>query len=347
MRAVVPGIVGDEELLQPIAPGLAQYPPGSVEFVVGAATGLDPRARAVRVSTAADGARSIAYDYLVVATGADAAEPGLPWKAAGTHAELLASLHATAARIGAAAHVVVAGGGPTGVEVAAEIAYEFPRKTVVLLNAGAELVGGDPAAGCIGRELGRLGVDVRNGTRADGVGPGEGGKTRVALSGGGELLTDLYLPTTGLVPNTGFLPADFLNEARYVDVDDFMRVPAGRDVWAVGDVVSKPRASYLNTDAQVCLPTPCPPPADHPRPRDADRVVRAAGVAKNIELVLRGRDQQVVKGPSVDIFLCSAGRGRGAGRFGPVPVPSLAVWAIKGRTLGMERTSKYVNGSMW
>ncbi|POR35924.1 Apoptosis-inducing factor 2, partial [Tolypocladium paradoxum] len=175
------------------------------------------------------------------------------------------------------------------------------------------------------RELGRLGVDVRKGVRADGVGGGggDGGRTRVTLSSGEELLTDLYLPTTGLVPNTGFLPADFLDGRRYVDVDECMRVPAAQDVWAIGDVVSKPRASYLNTDAQ------------------------AAGVARNIELVLQGKDQQVVKKPPVDIFLCTTGRARGAGRFGPVPVPSLVVWAVKGRTLGMERTPKYVDGSMW
>ncbi|POR36299.1 Pyridine nucleotide-disulfide oxidoreductase, FAD/NAD(P)-binding domain protein, partial [Tolypocladium paradoxum] len=48
VRAVIPRAVKDEALLQPIAPGLAQYPPGSVEFVVGAATGLDARAKTVR-----------------------------------------------------------------------------------------------------------------------------------------------------------------------------------------------------------------------------------------------------------------------------------------------------------
>ncbi|PNY23750.1 Apoptosis-inducing factor 2 [Tolypocladium capitatum] len=324
VRAVIPRVVRDEELLQPIAPGLAQYPPGSVEFVVGAATGLDPQAKTVRVATAgAERGLTYGYDYLVVATGADAAEPGMPWKAAGTHDELVASLRSTAARIGAASHVVVAGGGPTGVEVSAEIKYEFPAKTVVLLSAGAELVGGDATAGRIERELGRLGVDVRKGIRAARADDDGAGKTRLTLSSGEELLTDLFLPTTGLVPNTAFLPADFLTEGRYVDVDECMRVRAAQDVWAIGDAVSKPRASYLNTDGQ------------------------AAGVARNIGLVLQGKDQQVVKDPPVDIFICTTGRGRGAGRLGPVPIPSLVVWAVKGRTLGMERTAKYVDGTMW
>lgn len=70
-------------------------------------------------------------------------------------------------------------------------------------------------------------------------------------------------------------------------------------------------------------------------------------MAENIELAFKNEPPEPVRGPAVDTFLCSIGRSRGAGRLGPVPVPSLAVWAIKGRTLGMDRTSKYVDGSMW
>ncbi|KAM4056931.1 pyridine nucleotide-disulfide oxidoreductase [Hirsutella rhossiliensis] len=319
VRAVIPGLVKDADLLQPIEPGLSQYPSGSVEFVLGAATGVDSASKTVRISVAAaeaagggdgdgsqaDQKRTVAYDYLVVATGADAADAHMPWKAAGSYEDCLASLHGTAARIRAAEHVVVAGGGPTGVEVAAEIKDAFPAKTVVLLNAGAQLVGGDPSAGAVERELRRIGVDVRNNAKGavDDAGPG-GGKTKVSLSDGSEMLTDLYLPTTGLTPNSGFLPKDLLTDRGYVHVDDYMRVRAAPDMWAVGDVVSKPRAGFLITDAQ------------------------AAGVAKNIDLVLQGR-------------------GRGAGRLGPIPIPSFFVWAVKGRTLGMERTSKYADGTMF
>lgn len=63
--------------------------------------------------------------------------------------------------------------------------------------------------------------------------------------------------------------------------------------------------------------------------------------------MLQGKKQTVVKGPPLDVFICSIGRGRGAGRAGPIPVPSFFVWAVKGRTLGMERTSKYADGTMF
>jgi apoptosis-inducing factor 2 len=74
---------------------------------------------------------------------------------------------------------------------------------------------------------------------------------------------------------------------------------------------------------------------------------QANGVAKNIELVLKGKEQIPVKPMAVEMFMCSIGRGRGAGRVGSVKVPSFLVWIVKGRTLGRERAHKYANGTMW
>ena len=251
MRAVIPGLIKDEELLQSIEPGLEQYPAGSVEFILGAATALDKDAKTVEMSTAS-GSRSVGYDFLVLATGARAADTSLPWKASGTYEECLESLHRTAERIGKASHIVVAGAGATGVELAAEIRAEFKdKKTVVLLSADQELVGGDSTAGAVERELVKLGVQIKKSVRSDGVETLEDGKTQVSLSTGEKLVTDLYLPTMGLVPNTEFLPSECLTERKYVDVDDRFRVKTIEDAWALGDAVSKPRASYPETEAQV------------------------------------------------------------------------------------------------
>ncbi|KAF4981994.1 hypothetical protein FZEAL_2304 [Fusarium zealandicum] len=325
VRAVIPGLVKDDDILAPIEPGLAQYPAGSVDFIVGTASAVDPAARTVRVDTdpSAGPGPVIAYDHLVLATGANAADAELPWKASGSHADLLDSLHRTASQVGAAKHVVIAGAGATGVELAGEIRFAFPSTTVVLIAADEHVVADDQIAGSVESELRRLGVEIRAGVRAEDTTDLPDGKTRVALSDGGEIVTDLYLPTMGLRPNTDYLPKEWLNEHDYVDADDKMRVKAADGVWAVGDIVSKPRAAFMITEAQ------------------------AAGVAKNIGLELKGKPAQSVSGPLVDAFLCSTGRSRGAGRLGYVPVPSLAVWAIKGRTLGVERTQKYVDGSMW
>ena len=247
----------------------------------------------------------------------------MPWKAPGTYENLLDTLHGTTEKVGKASHIVIAGAGATGVELAGEIRYEYPTKTVILISGDPALVGGDSIANAVEKELKRLGVQIMKDIRVQDTVNLPDGKTEVKFSDGESIVTELYLPTMGLKPNTEFLPKAWLTEKGYVDVDEQMRVKGVEDVWAAGDVVSKPRASFMNTEAH----SKC--------------------VAANIDLVLKDRDQQSVKLLPADPFLCSTGRGRGAGRLGYVHVPSLAVWAIKGRTLGMERTSKYVDGSMW
>lgn len=265
----------------------------------------------------------------------------MPWKASSSHEEVVETLHSTTNRIQKASHIVIAGAGATGVELSGEIRFEFPQKTVVLLCSDEQVLKGDVIASATERELTKLGVDIRKGVRVTGT-EEQGDKTLVRLDTGEEMETELYLPTMGFTPNTACLPGEFLNESGYVDVNEYMEIATsqGQGIWAVGDVISKPRAGFLITEAQAC------PPRNHNIVRHANSL-QAAGVAKNIDLILRGKEQQVVHGPAVDIFICSTGRSRAAGRFGFVPIPSLAAWIGKGRTLGIDRTKKYVDGSMW
>ena len=279
MRAIVPGVLDESQYTRPIAEGFKQYPPEAFEFVVGAAEGVDVDAKTVWVSVGGGGGegehRSLSYDHLVLATGTRDADPHMPWKGSGTHEQVRAALAGIRDRLAdpSTKHVVVAGAGATGVEVAAELGYEYGAaaaagenaKTVVLLSADDELLGGDGLAGNARAELRKLGVEIRTGARvvgseqvaADG---GAAPKTEVRLEGGDKILTDLYLPTMGVVPNTEYLPASLLTEARFVDVDDRFAVKGAKDVWAAGDIVWKPRGSFVLADMQVSFaPVPFPP----------------------------------------------------------------------------------------
>jgi NADPH-dependent 2,4-dienoyl-CoA reductase/sulfur reductase-like enzyme len=193
----------------------------------------------------------VSYDYLVLATGARATNDDSPWKAKGTFEEVKNLLHKTAERIKQAKHIVVAGAGATGCETSAEIAYECKDKEVVLLSADPELLAGDTIAGGVESEIKKLGVQVKKNARVEGAKPLADGKTEVSLAGGEKIVTDFYLPTMGLRPNTEFLDPKMLTERKYVDVDDFYQVKGIKDVWACGDVVSKPRAAFMQTDKQV------------------------------------------------------------------------------------------------
>ena len=256
VRAVIPGIIKDEELLQPIEPGFAQYPAGSVEFVVGTAKGVDPSGKTVQVAVASADDRTIPYDYLVIATGTNTPDADMPWKAAGSYEELLQHLHQTTDKVKAASHIVVAGGGATGVELAGELRYEFKSKPVVLLSGSQQLLNGVGPVASVEKELLALGVEIKKGVRAVGTEALPDGKTKVLLQDGGSIVTDLYLPTTGLVPNSDFLPESFLTAKKYADVDDQFRIKAAENIWALGDVVSRPRAAWMETEPQVSRNTP-------------------------------------------------------------------------------------------
>lgn len=257
VRAVVTeASIQDNQLFSPLSQILSRYPQECYELIIGTATGADFASKTVTV----DDSRKLTYDHLVLATGARTDSPAshrMPWKADGSYEEVLDLLHATAAKVSEASHVVVAGAGATGCELAAEIAFDNPsrqtRKEVVLLGTDAEILKGDSIAGATRAELKRLGVQICTGTRVESVRE-VGDRTEVVLVGGETIATDLYLPTMGLVPNTGYVDAKYKDERGLVLVDECLSVKGADGVWAAGDVVGKPRFGFLITQKQVsCL----------------------------------------------------------------------------------------------
>ncbi|KAK3997406.1 apoptosis-inducing factor B [Cladorrhinum sp. PSN332] len=325
VRAIIPNQIKDDEILRPVSSILSRYPSESYELVIGSATSADFDAKTVTIDHDQQ-SRTISYDHLVLATGARYADSTTPWKASSTYEAVLSQLHETASRAAEAKHIVVAGAGATGVEVAGELAYEWGKtKEIILLSAGEKVLGDDIAGPAATNELKKLNVTIKYNSRVTGTAQLDGGKTEIQLESGEKLTTDLYLPTIGMVPNSEYVPGQHLDVTRKtVLVDEFLRVEGvqAQNVWAVGDIVSKPRAGFMITQKQ------------------------AASVAKNLELVLGGKAPLPAKGVPVDILACAVGRGRGAGRMGGIKLPSFGVWLAKGRTLGMNMVAGYVDGSV-
>lgn len=339
VRAIVPGTFDDSKLYFDLADALGRYN-DRAELIVGSADAVDTTAKTVTVGVKGAEKRSISYDHLVLATGArctlpekktDAdAIPLAPWKADGTIEEYKALLADTQAKVVAAKHIVVAGAGSTGIEAAAELGAAYGKgadaKTIVLLSGSDEILRGESSVGGSAmNELKKLNVDVRTRSRVTGARTLEDGRVELTVAGSdAPIVTDLYLASIGLTANTEYLDAKHLNEHKYVNVDEFYRVSgvADNSVWAVGDVVSKPRAGFMITQKQ------------------------AAGVAKNIQLVVGGKAPAPVKLLPVDILAVATGPSRGVGRISWFPMFSFMVWAAKGRTLGTERLSTYLTGSV-
>ncbi|QAY71157.1 NAD(P)/FAD-dependent oxidoreductase [Xylanimonas protaetiae] len=142
----------------PAAQELAHVLADAVRVEVGEADRIDAAARTVALT---DGA-TLPYDYLVYAVGSRGSDGGVPGVA--EHAfpistfEAATRLHATLGRRGDVP-VVVVGGGPTGIEAAAELAETGHAVTLVCGgHLGPYLR--DPARRSVARRLAELGVTV-------------------------------------------------------------------------------------------------------------------------------------------------------------------------------------------
>ena len=164
-----------------------------VDFVRGWVTAIDADAQTVRI----DDEFELAYDTLVYALGSVADTESVPGVAEFAYtlnsAQDAAALAGELNRLGAAP-VVVAGGGLTGIESAAEIAEQHPDVDVVLLSrAEPGSMMGANARARLHAGLARLGVRIRSGAdivkvMADGV----------ALADGEVVPAQVVLWTTGV-----------------------------------------------------------------------------------------------------------------------------------------------------
>ena len=260
-RGVIPGEMTDEELFLPIEPAFAQYPRGQFEFVLGAASGMDVEGSKVKV-VLNDGAETeLAYNHLVIATGSRVSS-GLPLKPVGTHEETLARWKGLQERVGAARSIVVAGGGPTGVELAGELAARYrseeEKMEITIVMSGDKPVSAamPSVRDVILRDLHKLGVNVMRGARVESVQETASGSSTtttsiITLSDGQTLEADLYLPAHGIQVNTSFVPKKLLDEEGNVKLDSSMRVTGTSNVWAIGDVGNLEPKQLTVTDGQI------------------------------------------------------------------------------------------------
>ncbi|PYH83762.1 FAD/NAD(P)-binding domain-containing protein [Aspergillus uvarum CBS 121591] len=254
-----------EQYLIPIEPGFARYPREEFEFVHGAATGVDFKAKTVSVALSAPSseadstaARTIeyGYDYLVLATGSTTPssiatttesrghavlypfKPPPPSTSASPHS--LGDLIATAqSSISKAKRIVIGGAGPIGLETAGELA-DLPHKpSITLISAAERVLPGitEGASRSAATQLAQKGVYVITGRKVVSYSPEEG---VVTLDNGEKIETEVYIPTTGVLPNNSYLPEGVLDEKGWVNVDEELRVLGTESVYAAGDITAYP-----------------------------------------------------------------------------------------------------------
>jgi len=220
-----------------------------------AATNVDPDTQTVSV-TAADGEpAAIAYDDLVIATGAKPLVPPMFDLSELEHCHTLRTVpDATAIREGMTGdeRALVIGGGYIGLEVAENLS-EAGNDVVVaeLLEQVMPNTLGPEMAARVESRLRDRGVDLQLGTGVDSLAePGDG--TVVATTDGSKETFDLVVVATGVTPRTELAESAGveLHDSGAVAVDDRMRTSTP-SIHAVGDVAAPPAA---RTDGNAWVP---------------------------------------------------------------------------------------------
>ncbi len=173
----------------------------NIRFIQGRVTSIDP-AHHVIVVVDQQHTQHEEYDYLVYALGSVTDRQIVPGVAQYAYtlaasgplsaAALRETLPSVQARHG---HVVVSGGGATGIETAAEVASAYPHiKVHLVTREPLALFLGKSAASSIRRRLERLGVEILDQTSVTAV-----RAHSVVIDQGSELACDLCIWTGGFV----------------------------------------------------------------------------------------------------------------------------------------------------
>ncbi|KAH9303071.1 hypothetical protein KI387_014654 [Taxus chinensis] len=180
--------------------------------------------------------KQVKYDYLVLATGTPYAGP--PSKA-----QRIKHYQADNQKIKNAKTVLIIGGGPTGVELAGEIAVDFPEKKVILLHSGSRLLEfvGEKASRKTLAWLNAKNVKVHLNERIDLKSISE---TTISFTttSGKTIIADCHFVCIGKKSGSSWIKDSVfeyaMDERGQLKVDSNLRVEGTTNVFAAGDIIN-------------------------------------------------------------------------------------------------------------
>ena len=209
------------------------YDAKAIRYVQGRAGGIDPKNKKVHLG---DG-NSVAYDKLLIATGASPIHPPIPglYNEGVHNCWTLEDARAIAGTVSEGDPVVLMGAGFIGSIILEALVKMGVKLTVV--EMGDRMVPrmmDENAGNMIKRWSESKGVNVVTSTRINEVSKTDGGLT-VTLSNGSELDAKLLVVAAGVSPNTTFLVGSGVRADYGINIDEFMQTTTP-DIYAAGDV---------------------------------------------------------------------------------------------------------------
>ncbi|TVY31597.1 Oxidoreductase, partial [Lachnellula occidentalis] len=322
-RGLVPGQLTDEDMFQPIAPGLKRYTGSQVKFVVGQAESLDFDTKMVEISSAS-GNETLEYDILVLATGATT-KAEVAFKGTGSTEVAKDAVHGFQARVEKAKTIVIAGAGPTGVEFAGELASVYGKEKHVTLLASKAVVFDEAPANVSKialKLLQDLDISIKLQAKVTGTNKLPDGRQEITLADGEKLVADMYVPAYGLTPNASYVPARYVDTKGYVVVDEYLKVKGAENAWAIGDVTDMEPSQLIYADQQ------------------------SSYAAEAIVSVLNNKDPVPYEINPIRMLGCSIGRNAGVGFQGTAEIAPAMILQFR-KNLFMEFLVPVVDGSMY
>ncbi|CAG8330470.1 unnamed protein product [Penicillium salamii] len=347
-RALVEPSQNNNEPFVAIADGFKDYPASQFTFSQAEAIQVDEKARILHAkSPRTNENTSVKYDCLVIATGTSSHSPLFSLK--GPHTQTKNELEHIQDRLRDAQSILVAGGGPTGVETAGELGamsnrWPGAKKSITILSGHERLLShASPGTSATAEsKLDQLGVAVNHGVRVNSAIQREQGEKSwdLTLSDQSTRVVDVYIDATGSTPNTAFLPSAWLDASGYVKTDQSsLRLEDAAGVYALGSVTSFTNGSFFDAVE------PVRPLADS---------IRDDELAINPDASRRGqtwwetffgrRTREYRQKVSLTQFV-AVGRDGGVGELGGWRVPSALVYKAKARTLMLEKMGPIMHAS--
>ncbi|XP_033637576.1 apoptosis-inducing factor 2-like [Asterias rubens] len=221
-------------------------------FKRGTVVSIDVKSKKVLLS----GGESIFYDYLIIATGSQGPFPGNVEGGEDTDV-YVAQYIAMLQKVKSASEIVVIGGGAVGLEMAGEIATDFPHKSVTVVHSRDYLVEGvelrPKFREGVRKQLAAKGVKLVLGekvTNIDDIPRDGSSKCTLKTNKGTEIEADLAIVCIGQPCNSSAYATSLetnTTERGYLRVNDHLQVEGFTDVFALGDCSESgsPKMAYV------------------------------------------------------------------------------------------------------